>query len=142
MKAGGRAKSGCHLRLDRADLTIPLVFVLVDVNDRLLRSHVEAQERLRHRIDLVVVGAVWKGRSLFDEVVYPRCLEGMRKIDIAGLDQRADRGGARLLTPFRIHRQDAGDFVLQHLNDSRPVGSETRPRALPRSTASANTGWL
>jgi hypothetical protein len=52
---------------NRADLIGRVV-----VDDGLLGNHVPAQQRLRHRIDLVVVGTVWEGAAFLDEIVHPR----------------------------------------------------------------------
>jgi hypothetical protein len=106
----------------RTDPSLPLVFVLIEVDDWLAWDHVPPQERLGHRINLVVMGAIREGRAFFDEVVDPRRLQRMGKVDIAGLDERADSHGARHLSAFRVHRQDARDFVCEHLDHRRSVG--------------------
>jgi hypothetical protein len=67
----------------------------IHVKHRLGRGRVEAQERLRHRIYLVVVGAVREGYAFFNEIVYPGRKQRMGQVDVAGLDERADRGRTR-----------------------------------------------
>jgi hypothetical protein len=63
----------------------------------LIRHHIPPQERLGHRIDLVVMRAVGKGCTLLNQIIHPRGKLWVRKVDIAGLNQRTDGGGARHL---------------------------------------------
>jgi hypothetical protein len=64
---GRKALGSSRTASDRAYL-IRLVVVDHDISGH----HIPALQRLGHRIDLVVVGAVGKGCGLLDEVVHPR----------------------------------------------------------------------
>jgi len=50
-----------------------------------------AQQRLRHRVNRIAVGAVGERRALFEETVHPGEHLRMRDVDVPGLHQRTDR---------------------------------------------------
>src|ERR1035437_5059108 len=95
--------------------------VAVAINDSFLGGcRMPAQQDLRHRIDLVVVGAVRELRALFEKIRYPGKHLRMRQIDVPRFDQRADRAGD--LSTGWVHRNDTGNLIHQHLDDGCTVG--------------------
>ena len=105
----GDAANGA--RSNGADL---IRFVIV--HDLLGWDQVPAEQRLGHRIDLIVVGAVGKGGALLDEVPNPWCIVWMGQVNIAGLDQRAYRSRSRDLPARGIHWQETGQLPREHLD--------------------------
>src|ERR1051326_6244858 len=68
------------------------------------------------------MGAVWERGAFLDEVVNPREHLRMRKVNVAGFDQRAHRGGSGNLATLGVYRNNAGDVMLKHLDNGRSVG--------------------
>src|SRR5579863_7568915 len=57
------------------------------VHDSLRRDRVPAEQRLCHRIDLVIVSTIGECRALFDEVVDPWRVVRVWQVHVAGFDQ-------------------------------------------------------
>src|SRR6266851_7868904 len=63
---------------DRADLVrLPVI------DHSLFLNHVPPYDRLSHRVDLIIVGAIRKRRAFLDEVGHPRNVKRLRKVKVA-----------------------------------------------------------
>jgi hypothetical protein len=71
--------NGASGRSNRADPREPLVLLLANIEHWRAGDYVPAQQRLRHRIDLVVMGAVRKRGAFLDKFVHPGCAQRMRQ---------------------------------------------------------------
>ena len=83
------------------------------------RSTPESRQCLRHRIDLVIMSARWKGGAFFNEVVHPRCSLG--QVDVMRFHFSGNGMSPRLFAAFGLDGNDAGDLVLQGVHDRRSV---------------------
>ena len=85
------------------------------------RGMVHASRGLCRGVHLVVMCTVRERGAFLNKGVHPGRNLGVRQEHIAGFDQRTDGRGAGDLAALRCHRNQAGDLVVQDLNDGRPV---------------------
>src|SRR5262249_49831797 len=83
------------------------------------RSTLESRQSLRHRIYLIIMSACWKGGAFFDEVVHPRC--GLGQVYVVSFDFTGNRMGPRLFAAVGLDGNNAGDLVLQGVDDRGSV---------------------
>src|SRR2546426_4435099 len=68
------------------------------------------------------MGAIGECGALFDEIVNPWEHVRMWKVNVASLDQGAHSGGWCNLPTLGVYGNDAGNLMLEHLDNGRSVG--------------------